>query len=459
MSMKILVTGATGNVGSKLIPYLYKQGHQIVVLSRNAQGAKDRLQWPIEYYDWNPLFEEVPESAVQEVDAVINLMGEGIANKRWTQAQKKSIRDSRVVSTTKLIKAFQNQTSLKTWVQASAIGFYDNNGQSEVNEDSEMGSGFLSQVCHEWEGCLKDLPDSVRSVILRIGIVLSPEGGALQKMLPPFQAGVGGRLGSGEQYMSWIHVQDLVKLIGHCLEQNNFQGVVNAVSPQVHTNKEFSKILAQVLKRPCLFPVPAFIVRALFGEMSRLVLQGQKVTSKKLDQFEFEFSNLEKALSDLCFVRHFDHLDERSYTHCFEAPQWFDEPVEKLFEYFSDAHNLEKITPPFLKFKVSYQSTPKIQQGTVFTYKLRVRGIPMRWVSLICNWQDQKQFTDTQLKGPYYIWHHTHRFEPFEKGTMMTDQVLFRVPRLPLADLWLAPFIRADVKRIFKYRKENIQIQ
>lgn len=456
--MKILITGATGNVGSHLLPLLFRQGHQIVVLSRDAARAKDSLQWPVEYYSWNPLLDDVPANAVTGVEVVINLMGEGIASKRWSETQKKKIRDSRVISSQKLIQAFKEQSSLKTWVQASAIGYYAHNGEQTVTEDSALGSGFLAQVSHEWEGCLDSLNDSVRKTILRIGIVLSDQGGALQKMLPVFQAGVGSPLGSGEQFMSWIHVKDLAKLICESIENSSYQGVINAVAPNPVTNREFSKTLASVLKRWCLFAVPAFLIRLLFGELSQLVLEGQKVNSNKLESFSFDYPNLEQALKDLCCVHYFKHLDETTYTHCFEASQWFDQPINQLFDYFGDAHNLEKITPPFLKFKVSYQSTDQIQEGTVLTYKLRVRGIPLRWVSLICDWQDQKQFTDTQLKGPYYIWHHTHQFESFENGTMMTDRVLYRVPRLPLADLWLAPLIRMDVKKIFSYRKENISI-
>lgn len=296
--MKILLSGSTGLVGQSLFLKLHKQGHDVVRLVRSVgDSAGNDLVWdPEKGLADKPRFDGF--------DAVIHLAGESIASGRWTKSKKKRIRDSRVLGTKNLsdLLASLNQPP-KTFIVASAVGFYGNRGDQSLDETSPSGSGFLSEVCQEWESAAKPAIDKgIRTVQLRFGIILSPNGGALQKMLPPFKLGLGGVLGSGTQYMSWIALPDAVAIIEFALNSQALQGPVNAVSPEPVTNEVFTRTIGKVLVRPTYFPVPAFAARWVFGEMAdALLLASARVLPKKLQQngYAFKLPTLEVALREL----------------------------------------------------------------------------------------------------------------------------------------------------------------
>lgn len=313
--MKILITGATGFVGSYLIPVLERQGHDLVILSRDSMRARAKLGTPHTYYDWNYVDGEPCSECFQGVDAIIHLMGEGIAEKRWSTKQKKIIHDSRALSSSHLASAANRhlKSPLKVFISASAVGFYDLNGDATVTEDTPRGNGFLAEVCGAWEDAARKLTATERHVIFRIGVVLGHGGGALAKMLLPFKMGVGGILGTGKQFMNWVHVQDLVGMIASSVADKKFSGVYNAVSPDNATNSEFTKTLGKVLNRPTILPAPAFALKMALGEMSELLLKGQNIKPKRLLDlgFEFKFGNLTQALEEACLVRDFPELKKK----------------------------------------------------------------------------------------------------------------------------------------------------
>jgi len=296
---RILVSGASGPIGTALLPSLKSTGAAITRLARKGAkySAADEQQIP-----WDPMQALSPE-AVSGFDAVIHLAGESIVG-RWTDAKKREIRDSRVNGTSSLARALsRSKQKPKVFICGSAIGYYGDRGDELLNEQSAPGSGFLSEVCVEWEAAARPAIDaSVRTVLMRTGVVLSPKGGALAKMLTPFKLGVGGRIGSGRQWMSWIDVQDMVGAIHFVLQNSNVVGPVNMVAPNPLTNADFTKTLASVLSRPAIFPVPAFAVKLGFGEMGKTALLGsQRVEPRVLTSsgYSFQFSSLQESLKHL----------------------------------------------------------------------------------------------------------------------------------------------------------------
>ena len=294
--MKVLITGASGLVGGKLAAELESKGHEIFRLSRSEPKSENDIQW-----DPYEGFEDEESSKLEGIDVVVHLAGENVAGGAWTQERKARIRDSRVKGTKTLVDALGRlDSSPATFVAASAIGFYGDRGNEIVTEESDAGEGFLPEVCVEWEAESKKAEAFAdRVAIARIGIVLSPEGGALEKMLTPFRFGVGGTVGSGEQWMPWISIDDIVRVLVFAIENEELAGVFNATSPNPVQNKTFTEALANAVSRPAFIPVPGFGVKLLFGEMGEtLLLEGARVIPRKLEQlgFKFEFPELDEAI-------------------------------------------------------------------------------------------------------------------------------------------------------------------
>ena len=304
--MRLLLIGCTGFIGKELVPSLIKEGHEIIIISRkNMKNLQ--LNIPFNKFkflkidlskkqNWS---NEILIDHLKEVDGIINLIGEPIADKKWTVAQKKEIENSRIQSTKFLMESLKkSRINPKVIINGSAIGFYGTSLTEEFNENSISGSDFLAKLCEKWEKVAAEKPLFSRLVILRIGIVLEAEGGALSKMLPVFKIGLGGPIGDGNQWMSWIHRSDLCGLIINALVDKKFSGVFNAVAPEPVLMKDFTKILGKCLNRPNLLPVPSTILKVLLGEGAKLVLEGQKVKSIKLkeNKYKFKYPLLEKAI-------------------------------------------------------------------------------------------------------------------------------------------------------------------
>jgi uncharacterized protein (TIGR01777 family) len=287
--MKVAIAGASGMIGQALTDHLRSSGHTVVPLKRNAPGSSQ-------------VFLGVDEKYLSEFDAVVNLAGENIAGRRWTDSQKKLIEESRT-STAGYLASCLSRTTGKpvVFINASAVGYYGNRGDLVLDESSSVGEGFLAETCKKWESAAEQAcREGLRIVKLRIGVVLGRNGGALAKMLLPFQMGAGGILGDGKQYMSWIAIEDAVRAIEFILANDSVNGAVNLVSPKPVTNSQFTSAMGKVLKRPVILPAPAFALKMILGDMAKeMLLEGNRVLPKKLESagFKFMYPNVEDALA------------------------------------------------------------------------------------------------------------------------------------------------------------------
>jgi len=299
--MKILVIGATGLIGRALCQSLTAAGHTPIALSRSARKPPGLSVAEVHQWDYQQGF--LPPAALAEVEAVVNLAGESIVARRWSDEQKRIIRDSRVVATRNIVESLrQLDRKPQVFVGGSAVGFYGDRGDEQVDEASPAGRGFMSDICQEWEReAARATELGVRVVQVRTGVVLSAEGGALQKMLAPFKLGLGGPLGSGRQWFPWIHIDDIVGIITHSILTASLSGAVNGTAPEPVTNAEFTRELGRVLHRPAFLPVPRVGLRILMGEMSEVLFVSQRVLPKATlaSGYKFKFTSLADALDDL----------------------------------------------------------------------------------------------------------------------------------------------------------------
>jgi uncharacterized protein (TIGR01777 family) len=450
--MKILVSGGTGFLGSNLIEELLRQNHEVLLITR--QTAEQLSPTPCRIINWPPT--EIEKSAILECDAAYNLAGESIAGPRWSRERKEEIRNSRIQFTRELVEILARSTKLKTFLSSSAIGIYGDRKSEVLTEESPRGEGFLADICQDWEAEALPLERAgIRLVLLRTGIVLDRLFGVLGELEPLYRLGAGGPVGSGEQFMSWIHIRDWVRAAVHALNTPSLKGALNLVAPEPVTNRSFSAVYGELFKCPVQLPAPAIALKLALGEQSTLVLASQNVRPTKLlsSHFGFQFQILKDALLDL-----YDYEERgREVFDLHRQTQWVPYPIDQVFRFFSDEMNLERITPPSLNFHVLKKSTEQIQKGTLIDYKLKIHGVPVKWRTLIADWQPPKQFVDTQLWGPYSLWHHTHTFESLAGGTLMKDKVHYKLPMGGLgrtAALW---YVKKDVAHIFEHRKKIIR--
>ena len=305
LGVRLLLLGCSGFVGRELVPFLLELGHTLTLVSRQRQPFPqlegDRLKC-LHLDPSSPGSWDSPDllGALASAEGVVNLAGEPIAERRWSEAQLQRLRESRLLTTTALVKAMGHQARPpKVLVNASAVGVYGTSEEGSFTESSPLGSDFLGQLCQDWEAAALEASPLCRVVILRIGIVLGPDGGALGKMLPVFRAGFGGPVGSGKQWMSWIHRHDLCRLIATALEDPSYQGIYNAVAPDPVRMADFARCLGDVLGRPSLLPVPAPVLKVMLGDGAAVVLEGQHVKPQRLLEqgFPYDTPELTAALA------------------------------------------------------------------------------------------------------------------------------------------------------------------
>ncbi|MDQ2817842.1 MAG: TIGR01777 family oxidoreductase [Candidatus Eremiobacteraeota bacterium] len=449
---KIAVTGATGFVGRAVVEALRSRGDEVTALVRDPAGARFGAGVAVKAYDVMSGL-QAPE-LFEGLDAVIHLAGEPVAG-RWTHAKKRAIWDSRVLGTRNLVRSMLGaRTPPRAFVAASAVGYYGSRGDEPLEESAAPGHDFLADVCVEWERDIARAGQAgMRAVWLRQGIVLGHGGGALAAMLPPYRAGVGGPLGNGKQFVPWIHLADDVAMFLFAVDHDALWGPLNAVSPDYATSARFAYALGHALRRPALLPAPAIALRLMLGQFASSVLASQLVIPARAEDAGFTFGqpSLEEALLAI--------LDPGSgrgpATSVYRASQRVAAPLSRVFAFFSDAANLQKLTPQTLDFRIETPIPIEMGRGATIAYSLRINGFRVKWKTLIARWQPQTSFVDFALRGPYSLWRHTHAFTEVEGGVVIGDRVDYALPAPPLGNIAL-PWVRASIDRIFEYRRQRI---
>jgi uncharacterized protein (TIGR01777 family) len=305
--MRVFVAGGSGMVGSRLVRALHQRGNQVVLLTRRPEAVRETLGPSCTVVAGDPVQPGPWAEAVDDCDAVVNLTGENLFNRRWNEDFKKRLRDSRVLSTRHVVEALARKPRTasgapKTLVNASAIGYYGPRGDEELTEESPPGDDFLARMCVEWEQAARAAEgQGVRVAVVRIGVVLGRDAGAIPKMLTPFKMGVGGPIGSGSQWLSWVHHADIVGILLLALDNPAAQGPVNGTAPQPVTNRDFARALGRALHRPAFLPTPGFGLKLLMGEVAEMLTTGQRVLPAKALAlgYKFKFPDLDAALADV----------------------------------------------------------------------------------------------------------------------------------------------------------------
>ncbi len=460
-SLEIAVTGASGFVGSALLSHLLERKHRVRALSRTARGAGGGVRWVA----YDPMDAASIARAVEGVDAVIHLAGDNLFDGRWTPAKMERIRSSRVEATRALVAAIGSLTKRPaTLVSSSAVGYYGPRPwEEELSESSAPGNDFLAQVCRAWEDEARMAEGlGVRVVLCRTGVVVGRGGGALAKMAVPFRMFVGGPIGFGCQPFPWIHLDDLVGLLATMAEDDRWRGPVNATAPNPVTNKQFSKALGRALHRPALFPTPGFALRLVLGKVAGILTTGQRALPRVAERQGYVWRHptvegaLAEALAEPAGEPPAATPRPGRGVHVLEKEQFVPLPLSTAWRFFSDAHNLARITPPWMGFVVEHEGPVEMAVGTTIDYRIRVLKLPMRWRSSISEWEPGRRFVDVMRKGPYKSWRHVHTFLERDGGTLIRDRVEYGLPLGPLGALAHRLFVRRQLEGIFAYRRQAV---
>ena len=467
--MRVFVTGATGFIGRALIPRLQRDGHSVVAWVRSETSARSLLGAEVEIASAGARPDALPR-ALEHCDAVVNLAGEPLMGGWWTAARRAMLEDSRIAVTGQLVQAMaEAKTHPRVFISGSAVGYYGDRADEQLTETSIAGDDFLARLCRQWENAAQQAAErpGVRVVLLRTGVVLGRAGGALAQMLPPFELGLGGPVGTGTQYLPWIHLHDLVKIVAVALVDDRYRGPVNGVAPEQATSRSFARALGRALHRPAVLPLPALALKAIFGKAATVLLASQRVESRALAQwrFAFEFPTLDTALADIVGGARVTIASAQSRPEGAGKARYelrtrtvIDAPLEETFAFFSKAANLGVITPAAMKFRVEGQ-IPPMAKGAAIDYRVKVGPLPIRWRTRIIKWEPGRRFVDFQEAGPYSFWWHEHTFQPDGGRTVMEDRVYYAPPFGILGRLANRFFIGPTLKKIFQYRGDVIRLR
>lgn len=443
MPKKIIILGGSGFIAQELGKLLTKNNYEVIVYTRNIDNTY--LSFPAKIRLWNG--KELNDD-LSDIYGVINLCGEGVFNKPWSKKFIQSLYDSRLEPTKALVKALKRNPSIKVVINASAIGYYSSNN-SEVDEYSLPGNGILADICKKWEQEAFAMSLTTRLVTTRFGVVLGLLGGAFSSLLDLYATGLGACIGNGKNAGNYIHLEDVVRFLVYALENEEISGTYNLVGPNNTNQQDFHQQLCKYTRSFSWMKIPSLAASLILGKRASMLTENCLVTSSKISKtnFKFKFNNTQTMLEDL-----FSHRIHKN-KHFFGSCIYLNINQEEMWDFMSNEKNLEQITPSWLNFKVLHKTHEHLQKGSIITYKLSLKGIPISWQSLISDWKENKFFADTQIKGPYGLWYHQHLFVPLQNGMLMYDYIDYDVPLWPFGEigLWM---IKKDLKKIFNFRSK-----
>ena len=466
--MRVFVTGATGFIGRALIPRLQRDGHAVVAWVRSPARARGLLGAEVELVHADTALGGLV-AAIARCDAVVNLAGEPLMGGRWTAGRRAVLERSRIAVTEQLVQAMAEvKTCPRVFISGSAVGYYGDRGDESLTEASSGGEDFLARLCRRWESAALDAERlGARVVLLRTGVVLGRAGGALAQMLPPFQLGVGGPVGSGKQYLPWIHLHDLVKIIAVALVDDRYRGPVNGVAPEQATSRSFAHALGRALHRPAIFRCRRWRSRRSSVRPPRCCWRASAWTracsGSSSSRSTFRPWTRRSRTSSAAPPSTISPAQSRpegagEARYELRARTVIDAPLDQTFAFFSKAANLGVITPAAMSFSIQGE-VPPMATGAMIDYRVRVGPLPVRWRTRITTWEPGRRFADLQEKGPYRFWWHEHTFQADGPRTVMEDRVYYTPPLGLFGRLANRVFIRSTLRKIFQYRGDVIRLR
>ena len=477
--MNILIAGATGFIGNALISFLKGKGHVLTALVRDVNKAAEQLGTDVKLISFGSTDRELI-TEFEDFEVILNLTGRPLAPSRWTKTKKEDFFDSRVGVAKRIVSIMRGcKNPPSVLVSASAVGYYGNRFGEEITESSKKGEGFLADLCDLWEKAAFEAEEfDTRVCALRIGVVLGREGGFLKQLSLSFEMGIGSYIGSGNQWVPWIHYLDLLRIIDLAINDESISGPINCTSPSPVTGKNFAKSLAAILGTKILIGLPRLCLRLVFGEGEKVLTSSQKAYPTFLQEKEFQFvhENLVYALKEECSPKGVSITrvntkkkysdDSAEYVPELSRAQYKIETSVKLevsseqaFDFFSSPFNLGLATPNWMDFHIT-ESPSDMNEGSEFEYKINLGPFPMKWRTEIIKWVPDDLFVDYQKKGPYSLWWHQHRIVTEGVSTCrMEDKVFYRVPGWILGRIAHKYIIKSMLIRIFAYRRKVIQMR
>ena len=472
--MNIVMTGATGFVGRAALLRLLRDGHHITAWVRSPARARSTLGAEVDLIDaagGTPALQR----AVAGADAIVNLAGEPVLPRRWTARRRAALIHSRVGLTEQLAGAARAAPRPpRVLISASAVGYYGDRGSEPLDEHSPPGTGFLADLCARWEAAAQVAAQAgTRVAMLRLGMVLGPGSRTLQAMAPLFRAGLGGPIGTGAQYVPWIHIDDAVELIARALTDPGLAGPINAVAPQAVTNRDLAATLGRVLGRPAVLPVPRPLLRLALGQASTLLTNSARVLPRRAQEhgIPFRMGRLDQTLAHSlghigsCEIGPVEHqprtpyLQHRRARYLLRQVTVIPAPIDQVFDFFARAENLSILTPPSMSFRIITPTPIDMAPGTAIDYRIALGPVPMRWRTVIEKWEPGKAFVDAQHRGPYHAWWHEHVFEADGDRTIISDRVYYAPPLGLLGRLANQLFVAPMLRRIFAFRSAAVALR
>ena len=477
--MNVIIAGATGFIGSELVSFLRGKGHLVTALVRNPDKASEQLGAGVRLLAFGDSDDELA-TVFEDTDAIVNLTGRPLAPARWSNSKKRDFYESRVGVTERIVSIMENcESPPDVLISASAVGYYGDRGDEEIIEESDIGQGYLSELCDSWEkAALKAQNFGTRVCTLRLGVVLGRESGFLNQLSTPFEMGVGSYVGDGHQWVPWIHYFDLLRIIDFTINDEGIFGPINCTAPNPVTSKNFSKCLAKILGAKFVIGVPSLFLKLVFAEGETVLTNSQNALPDVLlrRNFKFNYEELESALIEECAPVDVSVVKVNSIKQPFDPSLKYSKKLsradykietsvclavnsETAFNFFSSPLNLGLATPKWMGFHIT-ESPDEVIEGSEFEYKIKLGILPMKWRTEIVKWSPDELFIDYQKRGPYSLWWHQHRIVPEgDSNCRMEDQVFYKVPGWILGRVVHKYLIKNMLVRIFSYRRKVIQMR